>query len=191
MKQMQLLKSQSKSYGGQLRNTRKGRSGGRTLTTQSSIHLVLRSSKAIGEKSFLKPRNKEKIREIIKKHAEQNHIFIIKMANVGNHLHLQVRLFKRHSYFRFIRSITGAIALFILKADKNTKVVKTHSDRFWDYRPFTRIITGFKDFIGLRDYIAINELEGRGHHRMNAEIFIKTVRTTGPPFMLKNMRPSA
>lgn len=103
------------------------------------------------------------------------------MANVGNHLHLQIRLFKRHSYFKFIRSITGAIALFILKADRNNKIVKTHTDRFWDYRPFTRIVTGFRDFIGLQDYIAINELEGRGHHRINAEIFMKTVRATGPP----------
>jgi hypothetical protein len=41
-----ILDRQKSAYGGELRNTRKGRAAARPLATRQTMHLVLRSSKA-------------------------------------------------------------------------------------------------------------------------------------------------
>lgn len=44
---------------------------------------------------------------------------------------------------------------------------------FWDYRPFTRVITGFRALLSLKDYIRINQLEGFGYHRDEATYMVR------------------
>ena len=44
--------------------------------------------------------------------------------------------------------------------------------KFWDYRPFTRVIRGFRANLALKDYVAINQLEGLGVGRIEAKFIL-------------------
>jgi hypothetical protein len=46
------------------------------------------------------------------------------------------------------------------------------SKKFWDYRPFTRVVQSFRGFLNLRDYIEINQLEGFGADRRHARFIV-------------------
>jgi putative transposase len=168
MKQLSLLKPESKSYGGDLRKKHKNR-GPRPLATKESMHLVLRSSKATGEWSFKRKNNELKIKAILTKFSHRYWVKILSVANVGNHLHLHIQLTKRFGYKPFIRAITSAIAMAITGVSRWKKI----KAKFWDYRPFTRVIRGFHALITIKDYLAINQLEGIGVGRIEARFIIE------------------
>jgi hypothetical protein len=42
--------------------------------------------------------------------------------------------------------------------------------KFWDYRPFTRVVKAYKALLHLRDYIQINVLEGLGCSKPQARL---------------------
>ncbi|MEW6057280.1 MAG: hypothetical protein AB1540_11780 [Bdellovibrionota bacterium] len=44
--------------------------------------------------------------------------------------------------------------------------------RFWDYRPYTRIVQSFQALLNLKDYIRINTLEGYGYKRDQARFIL-------------------
>jgi hypothetical protein len=44
--------------------------------------------------------------------------------------------------------------------------------KFWDYRPFTRVVRGLRALLGLRDYIEINQMEGYGYDRSEARFYL-------------------
>jgi REP element-mobilizing transposase RayT len=196
--QLRLLKDEPKAYGGELLKTRKGRSRGRPLDTRNTMHLVLRSSKATGAWSFWRPENKNKIRQSVTKFSQKYGIKILSMANVGNHLHFHIKVSNRHTYKAFIRAMTASIAMTVTGASRwkplservaeirrtrdfrqSKKIVKNGADlksktsRFWDYRPFTRVVLGLRALLNLRDYIEINQLEGFGFQRPQAKFFLK------------------
>ncbi len=60
----------------------------------------------------------------------------------------------------------------ITGASRWSPLKKKPGDRFWDYRPFTRVVIGFKAFLTLQNYIEINQLEGFGHDRLEAKWII-------------------
>ena len=167
-KQLTLLKRAKSEYGGDLQKRRSGRDHARPLSTKETMHLVLRSTHAKGVWSFRSAKNQTNIRRIIKKFATKNHVRVLSFANVGNHLHLQIRLAKRLTYNAFIRSVTGAIALAIMGARRSVK--------FWDRRPFTRIVTSFRAFQNLKNYVRINQLEGDGFSRTEARTMLELER---------------
>lgn len=173
--QLSLLKKEKNAFGGSLFTTRKGREGSRPLSTRETMHLVLRSSKAQGDWSFKKPNNEKAIRRILQKFSEKYGIQILSAANVGNHIHLQIKLGSRYTYKPFIRAITSAIALAVTGINRWTKLAYEDNRRlkFWDQRPFTRVIQHFKAYLNLRDYIRINVLEGWGVKRDEARILAR------------------
>lgn len=170
--QLNMFKKTSKAYGGELLKTRKGRAHGRPLDTKNSMHLVLRSSKAKGDLSFLRKGNDRKVRQIVQKFSIRYGVQILSLANVGNHLHFQIKLGNRFGYKPFIRAITAAIAMAVTGVSRWKKV----EGKFWDYRPFTRVIMGFKAFLTLRDYIKVNQFEGFGYKRNQARFLIEWER---------------
>lgn len=163
-KNRELLRRDSSAYGGALYNTRNNRHRARPLSFHGTMHLVLRSSQARGEQSFLRPQNKKKIESALKKFTKKHSIKIITWANVGNHLHFHLKLNSRASYKAFIRAFTSAIVM---------AVAKTKLKRFWDHRPFSRAVRGSKYFQTLNDYIWINHLEGHGQKRSLARFFVE------------------
>jgi hypothetical protein len=177
-KQFALLKKEKSEYGGDLMKTRKGRAHGRPLSTRESMHLTLRSTKARGDWSLRRGANPARIDAIIKKFTVKYSVRVISKANVGNHLHLHVRLANRQAYKPFIRAVTAAIAMAVTGACRWRTKAKIMGEReanirFWDYRPFTRIVEGLRDFLALEDYIRINQLEGVGRRREEAEMIVK------------------
>jgi hypothetical protein len=165
MKQLQLLKNEPSAYGGELLKTRKGRARPRPLDTRHTMHLVLRSSKAKGAWSFKQPKNARKIRAILSRFSNRFGVRILSSANVGNHLHIQIKLSNRFTYRPFIRAITAAIAMAVTGTSRWKPLKKENKDRFWDYRPFTRVVQGFRAFLNLHDYVRINKMEGFGYRR--------------------------
>jgi REP element-mobilizing transposase RayT len=161
-------------FGGeQLRGKRKT---ARPIACKTPLHLVMRSSQARGEKSFLK--HKRKIENLLNTQAQNWGVKIYAFANVGNHMHIVLRARTRRAYKGFIRSISGLIARIILKKERgkalatmpSASLEKLSSENFWDARPFTRILKG-----GLRDlhntcaYIGLNKLEALGFDRKSIE----------------------
>jgi REP element-mobilizing transposase RayT len=181
--QIDLFPKKSKSYGGILLKKRKNRTYARPISTSQTMHLVLRSSKAIGEKSFKTSQNQKYIQNIIAKFSIKYGIRIISLANVGNHLHLHVKIAKRAGYLCFIRAVTAAIAMRVsgrnrwsVKKSSNERNSMNGKEKFWDYRPFTRIVEGFHALLNMRDYIQINQLEGLGVSRLQARMMLTNQR---------------
>lgn len=156
-----LLKLMKSEYGGDLLTTRRSRSQGRPLDTQNSMHLVLRSSKARGSWSFMIDKNRFLIREIVLKFAKKYDVRVLSIANVSNHLHMQIHLNDRLSYSPFIRAITAAIAMAMTGRNR-WNPGSGEKLKFWDRRPFTRIILGFKGILSLKNYVRLNHFEGIG-----------------------------
>jgi len=181
-RQQKFLKKDPHAYGGVLQRTRAGRARPRPLTTSGTIHLVLRSSKARGAWSFRAANNERKIKEITERFAHKHGIRIHSLANVSNHLHLHVGLSNKDSYRPFIRALTAAIAMAITGASRWKPLKKSAKDKFWDYRPFTRLVHGLKAFLRVNDYVDVNELEGMGYFRREAREIIawRTYRRAKP-----------
>ena len=173
MKSQKLFKDDNdQSYGGELLKKRKGRSKGRPLAIRKSMHLVLRSTKAVGPWSFKDPDNRGKIKHIVDRFAKKYGVRVLSRANVGNHLHFHIQLTNRHTYRAFIRAITAAIAMAVTGASRWLPLNKLTTGKFWDYRPFTRIVQGFRDFLGLNKYIKLNQLEGCGYTKAQARYLL-------------------
>jgi len=147
----------TKPFGGDLLKKAKARTA-RPLSTRKAMHLVLRSSQATGEWGFRTPRNREIVSHTLNKASAKTGVKIYRVANSGNHLHLIVKLTNRFTYARFIRAVTGTLALKITKASKSHRLQK----RFWDRRPFTRILEWGRDFSRAVDYLLLNQLEAAG-----------------------------
>ncbi|HEX4924580.1 MAG TPA: transposase [Bdellovibrionales bacterium] len=190
------MKKSPASYGGDLLKTRRGRAHGRPLSTQNTMHLVLRSSLANRQWSFRRRANDRQVRAIIARFAARYGVTIKRLTNAGNHLHLHLKLTKRQTYKAFIKAVTGAIAMAITGASRwktlKQAIAETYFKgelrdlyrkgvlRFWDRRPFTRIVYGFQGLSSMRDYLNLNELEMTGYTRAQARAIIAS-SSTGPP----------
>jgi REP element-mobilizing transposase RayT len=170
--QLQFFKKYQSAYGGELLKKRKARSRGRPLAVKDTMHMVLRSTKAKGDWSFKRPNNAAKIKSIVEKFSVKYGVQIISLANVGNHLHFHVKLGSRYTYKQFIRAVTSAIAMAITGMSRWKKL----DIKFWDYRPFTRIVQSFRALLTLKDYIEINKLEGLGASRDEARYLVKDMK---------------
>ena len=181
-RQMELLKQAPKIFGGsRLKSNPKT---GRTLSTKQPIHLILKSSFATGTYSFLQKHHQAKIQSLVHTHASKWKIKIFHFVNVGNHLHLVIQLTERKSFAPFIRALSGLIARQVLGAQRGAKKLvrnakdfdalatqqglvdfKSLLDRFWDARPFTRIVNWGRDFQNLAGYMNknINQAGTRTH----------------------------
>ena len=164
MKQTQLLfkafdRESKKDFGGTGRTGAKGNPRERRpISVKRPMHLVMRSSIAVGEKSFLRTRYAKRIEEFIRRSALENGVKIYRYANSGNHLHLLVMPRSRDAFNAFSRVVTGLIARVILGAEKGQgKGVK-----FWDARPFSRILEWGRKFKIVSDYLLKTTLESLG-----------------------------
>ena len=168
--QYQQMESTHKRYG----RTQHGGMGSknhrkleRPLSTKKWIHLVLKSDKAKGPLSFLKPTNQVFIRELLRQKALRFGIKIADYANVGNHLHLKIRISSRENFKKFLKSVTAQIARKITGARKGKPF-----GRFWQGLAFTRILTSRLEELNLKGYIEANRREA-AHSVEAREAFLK------------------
>ena len=148
------------TYGGSLRRRANGR-GARPLSRSKPIHLVLRSTAARGKLAFNRfgmGQNYNFVTDTVYDLAKVHGVKIDRYGNAGNHIHLLIRLAARHEYKSFIRALTGTLALMIPKR-AGLKVAK---GKFWDERPFSRVVLGRRGAEIADKYVILNHLEGMG-----------------------------
>lgn len=147
----------------------------RPLDPKRPVHLVLKSSEARGPLSFLGPKHRLPVERILRHWAEKFAVKIHLYENMGNHLHVVVSFPKRANFQKFLKTVTAQIAKQVTGARKG----RPFGRRFWDALAFTRIITGQRDFFGIKNYFFKNKIERDigGLSRKTVEEFEKVERT--------------
>jgi hypothetical protein len=140
----------------------------RPLATNRWIHLVLKSDKATGARSFLLPLNRRMIHSILKEKSLRFGILIGDFANVGNHLHLKIKINDRESFQRFLKSITCLIARKVTGAKRGQKF-----GRFWQGLAFTRVLTSPLEELNLKGYIKANRIEAQDGEKARARFLTR------------------
>lgn len=154
------------------RTTRRSRLR-RPVVSDQSMHVVMRSSLARGRLSLHK--NEAKIQKLIRQMSVNHGVRIYKFANVGNHIHIHLRVTRPIKWKGFISGLAGGIARSVgflrVPEEKSVTVGRGgfltggQSDRsrgFWDARPFSRRVYWGRDFRTVRDYVTLNCLEAQG-----------------------------
>lgn len=175
--QLQLLPKDVRFFGGQFLHKKRKRR--RPLSTKEPIHLVMRSSWAMGNHAFTRPQNKKAIEAITTSLAKKYGVRIYQKAIVSNHLHFVLRIQNRDSYKGFVRLLTGKIASHIMggqsftsflnhvrgdRSGQNGSIqeIQGKGQQFWQFRPFSRVMTWGRDFKGTCKYVIRNTLEALG-----------------------------
>ena len=152
----------SDSYGGSLRNPRRGRKF-RPLSKTEPLHLVFKANrKALKEKSFRAPLSSRLIQTLIRRYAQRFHVRIDQFTIQGDHLHLLVRCSHRFFFQAFFRVLAGQIAQRFHKEGLLHLVTDTPKNlkakpKLWKFRPFSRVVRGLRAYRIVRDYIQLNE----------------------------------
>jgi hypothetical protein len=123
----------------------------------------MRSRFAVGKNSFRQKHLADGIFAIVQKQCERFNVRLYQYGNGGNHLHLMVMPRSRRGYCGFIRSVTGLIARLTLRTERS----RPKNLKFWDARPFSRVVIWGRDFRQLSQYLVQNTLEAFGfieHH---------------------------
>ena len=163
-KQLHLFNSHWKfryNHGGVLRNKRRGRKA-RPLSTKAPLHLVFKIERKNLQKGLRSPLGFYIIQKVIKKFAAHFFVKIEQLSINHDHIHMLVRFTKRTQGLHFLRVVAGQIAQEFHKA-RFLKVTDTlNTPKLWKYRPFTRVIQGFKPYLMVKNYIQLNEKEASG-----------------------------
>jgi REP element-mobilizing transposase RayT len=149
------------SHGGDLAPGK--RKTARPIDPKQALHVVLRSSIARGDQSMLRSKYCQPIHDFAHELAERWGVRIYRFANVGNHIHLLLKVPSRAVWRRFIRELAGGIAVIVTGARKGAGLKKNERGRgFWDELVFTRIVKFGRDFFGVKNYLAKNLFEAAG-----------------------------
>lgn len=157
------ITNQKYFHGGEISNPQKNK---RPLGFRSCNHFVLKSSVAKGKWSFRQ--HQKTIDLILRKFAKKHHIGLISYANVGNHLHLKIEISTRKQYRKFIRAISSAIMMAVTGYNRWNKAPEGF--KFWDYRPFSRIIASWTEVKIIDQYILKNKWQGIGKNNTTARL---------------------
>ncbi|MCM2352060.1 MAG: transposase [Pseudobdellovibrio sp.] len=149
------------NHGGVLRNKRRGRKA-RPLSTKAPVHLVFKTESKSLRRGLRSPLGFYLINRIIKQYARRFFVKVEQISINHDHLHLLVRFSKRSFGQYFLRVVAGQIA----QQFKNNGFLKakyvTDTPKLWKYRPFTRVIQGWKPYLIVRNYIQLNLKEASG-----------------------------
>jgi REP element-mobilizing transposase RayT len=126
----------------------------------------------VQDRSLLKKATAQKIQLILQKFSAKYGVTLLSVANVGNHLHIHLKLSNRRTYSPFIRAITSAIAMAASGTSRWCTKAQKGIRKFWDYRPFTKVVESHQYFLNLKDYVQINKFEGQGYSRSSARALV-------------------
>lgn len=148
------------SSGGTLRKQRFDRKA-RPLSTRDPIHLVLKVDKARVPKGLRTPRRFQIIQQLLRKYSRKFAVRVEQVSIQRDHIHCLIRLGRRSLGQNFFRVWAGQIAQNFQKRGLLSAVTGTPG-RFWKYRPFTRVIRGWRAFQIAKAYVQLNEKEAQG-----------------------------
>jgi REP element-mobilizing transposase RayT len=147
-KQIELARTQ---HGGEVR--RGQRKLERPVSTRRPMQVVLTSRRAKGPLSLRK--HDRAVREVLRRMARRFEVRIYDFANVGSHLHLVLRARRREGFQGFLRSFAGIVARRVMGAERARP-----SGPFFDGLAWSRVVSGGRDYWGLRHYVFRNQIEG-------------------------------
>ena len=183
--------SRSLEHGGEHRKKRHGR-GRRAISCKESLHVVFKLNRIVLKTQSLRTHQNFKLsHEIIQKYAARFFVKIEQISVQGDHIHCLVRTCRRSFFHHFFRVVSGQIAQQFEKTDKLRIVIderfKSVTDtpkeasnnkpknpinkqqntvrrklKLWMYRPFSRVVRGYKAYKVVRNYIQLNEKEALG-----------------------------
>jgi hypothetical protein len=130
----------------------------RPLSTRRPLHLVMRSSYARGERSFLKRERATRIKLLVHRLGKVHGVKVYRFANGGNHLHFLLQPSSRPAFKAYVRAVSGLIARITLDAERG----RARGLKFWDAKPFTRIVEWGREFRAVARYVVQNTLEALG-----------------------------
>ena len=183
--------SRALEHGGKHRKKRRGR-GRRAISCKDSLHVVFKINRIVLKTQSLRTHQNFKLsHEIIQKYAARFFVKIEQISIQGDHIHCLVRTCRRSFFHHFFRVASGQIAQQFEKTDKLRHVIderfKSVTDtpknalnnnanntinkqqntvkrklKLWMYRPFSRVVRGYKSYKVVRNYIQLNEKEALG-----------------------------
>ena len=155
------------SHGGELRKKQLGRKQ-RPLSTKEPIHVVFKVHKLrLRHKSLRTSKNFQISYKIIGKYSKYFSVKVEQFSIQPDHIHLLVRSSRRKNLHHFFRVVAGQIAQSLEKVKLLTDVTDTPlaPNGLWKYRPFSRVVRGWKAYNTVRNYIQLNEKEATGEIR--------------------------
>jgi REP element-mobilizing transposase RayT len=173
-KHLTMFKAEPRFFGGQLLQGR--RRGLRPLSSKEATHLIIRSVWAVGRHSLLRRENKAEIEKLVAIFSHRFGVKVYRFAIASNHVHLVIRPTARSLYNKFIRALSGKIASHVMRGQSFEKFKRLLGgeggqaqaetqgigQRFWQFRPFTRVLFWGRDFKQACGYVTQNTLEALG-----------------------------
>src|SRR5690606_20354879 len=95
---------------------------------------------------------------VLQTYSKRFFVKVEQQAVCQDHIHLLVRLSRRSQGQHFFRVVAGQIAQIL----KHNGFWVTGTQGIWKFRPFTRVIVGWKAYQIARDYVRLNEKEASG-----------------------------
>ncbi len=170
-KNLEFFKKPMQAYGGDLRKKSKNRGYRPLVFKTGTVHICFRSTNATGRHSFLNPSLRKKVDIFVRSFSARKGVQILSFANVGNHIHLHVKLINTPLYRAWIRGLSSGLAMLTMGLE-GFKKLRQEGKKFWDQRPFSRVIQSFKHFLNTKAYVEINIMEGMGMSRKQAEMMV-------------------
>jgi hypothetical protein len=149
-RQLSLLPPQITTHGGEASKGK--RKSARPFDRKKAIHVTLRASRATREWSMLARKHKGFVYLEGDRIACESQVKLYRIVNVGNHLHLVVKARSRGDFQRFLRILTGKIAMLVTGAKKGQPLAQ----RFWDLLAHTKLIEWGRQFAKLSRYMEKN-----------------------------------
>jgi putative transposase len=197
-KQLTMFKTEPRFFGGKLLHGR--RRSRRPLSSKEPIHLVIRSVWAVGRHSLLRRENKREIENLITIFSHRFGVKVYRRAVASNHVHLVIRPIARTLYNKFIRALSGKIASQVMRGQSfkefksllagegvhASKEIQGKGQRFWQFRPFTRVLFWGRDYRQACGYVTQNLMEAIGfidYQPRGPDRYARWIRqwATGPP----------
>lgn len=127
----------------------------RPLENKFAILVTMRATASV----LRLPKNFKNVNGLIYGVAKKHGVSIYEYANVGNHIHLLIKIPHVYRWAAFIRELTGRIAQVV----QGLKGRQAGLPKFWKQRPHTRIVRGWRKVFRIaKEYVHLNFLEGEG-----------------------------
>ena len=150
------------AHGGTLRNKSAGR-GSRPLSTKCALHIVFKIHKArLRSRSLRSTQNFALTNQIIKKYAQYFRVKVEQLSIQNDHFHALIRTTRRSHFQHFFRVVAGQIAQRFQKEGllmTGTPLALMGTKSLWKFRPFSRVIKGWRAYKIIQNYIQLNEKE--------------------------------
>ena len=151
----------------------------RPISSRDPIHLVFKANRENVPGGLRAPRRYRLIYLLCDRYARRFFIKIESVSVQGDHLHFIVRTSRRSTLQNFLRVFSGQVSQqlanngltrsgdvtdtpAIASPGRGSKsLVVNERQKFWKYRPFTRVVKSYQAHRIVQNYVRLNELEAQ------------------------------